>query len=482
MNNRPPVVAILGHVDHGKTTLLDTIRKSNITEREHGGITQKIGGYEIDTGIKGYPTSKITFIDTPGHEAFSLLRSRGANVADIAILIVDGRDSLMPQTIESISHIKSAGIPYVIAINKMDVAGANAAKVQKDLLKYEVVTESHGGKIPVVEIVAKSGKGVPELLETILLIASDKNLKYDTANPPKAFILETKKDRRGVVVTAIIKEGRLKVGDTVYAESQPTKIRSIINDTGKQINMAEPSLPFEILGFSEAPEVGTVITSAPSEEKIAESHTQTNVPLDLAQLYSQKPQRKKLNLIIKVDSQGSLDAINGSLDGNENINIILSSVGAINKSDIFLAKTTKSIVVGFAVKPDAEVRQTAKQEKVVIKTYEIIYELLEELLEVSELLKEKEENEKNIKGEAKILANFIIENEKVYGIQISKGKANLGDNIEAYRNNSLIGKAKLISLKIRAKSVDEVRRGQESGILLNPQLDLRVGDVVKFIL
>ncbi len=481
MNNRPPVVAILGHVDHGKTTLLDTIRKSDLTKREHGGITQKIGGYEIDTGYKGYPTSKITFIDTPGHEAFSHLRSRGANVADIAILIIDAHDSLMPQTIESISHIKSAGIPMVVALNKMDVAGANAEKVQKDLLKHEVITELHGGKVPVVQIVATSGKGVPELLETILLISSDINLQYDPAKPPIAYIIETKKDRRGVVISAIIKEALLKVGDAIYADTLPAKIRSIIDDREQQIKEAHPSMPFEILGFSETPEVGALIRNTAVEGKKAAATEISTGPLDIHQLYAHKEEGKKLNLIIKTDSQGSLDAIKGSLAGNENINIVLGGVGAIHKSDIFLAKTTKSIVVGFAVKPDSEVRQIAKQEKVVIKTYEIIYELLEELLEVSDLIKEKEENEKNSKGEAKILANFIIEGEKVYGIQMVKGKVNLGDNIDAYRNNNLIGKAKLISLKIRAKPVEEVRRGQEAGILLNPQLDLRVGDVVKFI-
>lgn len=482
MNKRPPVVAILGHVDHGKTTLLDTIRKSKLTEREHGGITQKIGGYEIDTGIKGYPTSKITFIDTPGHEAFSLLRSRGANVADIAILIIDANDSLMPQTIESISHIKSAGIPMIVALNKMDIAGASAAKVQKDLLKHEVITELHGGNISVVEIVATSGKGVPELLEMILLISSDKNLEFDPAKSPVAYILETKKDRRGVVVSAVIKDGIIRVGDTVFANNLTAKVRSIINDQGISIPQAEPSLPFELLGFSEAPEVGSMIRSSKEEIIPEASKPAENVPLDLQKMYAQKPDSKKLNLIVKADSQGSLDAITGSLKGNDTIEIILSSVGAIHKSDIFLAKTTKSIVVGFAVKPDAEVKQAAKQDKVVIKTYNIIYELLEELLEVSDLLKEKEESEKNIKGEAKILANFIIEGEKVYGIMMNKGKVNLGDNVEAYRNNNLIGKAKLISLKIRAKPTEEVRRGQESGILLNPQLDLRVGDVVKFII
>ena len=482
MKNRTPVVTILGHVDHGKTTLLDTIRNSRITKKEHGGITQKIGGYEIDTKISGYPTSKITFIDTPGHEAFSLLRSRGANVADIAILIIDAKDSLKPQTIESISHIKSAKIPMIIALNKMDMPGANPAKVQKDLLKYEVITELHGGKVPIVEIVATEGKGIPELLEMILLISADQNLQFDPKHEPEAYIIETKKDRRGVVITAVIKEGVLNVRDTIYADKHTAKVRAIINDRGESIQKAQPSLPFELLGFTEAPEVGSVITTTKEKQQQKEDVADVEETLDLQSMYAQKPKGKTLNLIVKADSQGSLDAITGSLEGNEMISIILSAVGAIHKSDIFLAKTTKSIIVGFSVKPDTEVRQSARQEKVVIKTYNIIYELLEELLEVSDLLKEKEESEKSTKGEAKILANFIIDGEKVYGIKMAKGKANLGDHVEAYRNNNLIEKAKLISLKIRAKPVEEVRRGQEAGILLNPQLDLRVGDVIKFII
>lgn len=482
MQNRPPIVTILGHVDHGKTTLLDTIRKSRITTKEHGGITQKIGGYEVDTKLKGYNTSKLTFIDTPGHEAFSQLRARGANVADIAILIIDAKDSLKPQTIESISHIKAANIPFIVALNKMDVAGANSDKVEKDLLKYEVITELHGGKVPVVKISALKGTGVPELLETILLLTADLNLTFDPVAQPEAYIIETKKDRRGVVVSVVIKNGTLNVGDEIYAGTLKGKVRSMIDDLGKPLKTATPSLPFELLGFTEIPDVGVRIGTASQEQIAALSETQKTAAFDLQSLYGKKEEGKKLNLIIKADSQGSLEAIEKSLEDAEAISIILSGVGAIHKSDIFLAKTTKSIVVGFAVKPDAQVAQSARQEKVVIKTYNIIYELLEELMEVSDLMREKEENEKNIKAEAKILATFTIEGEKVYGISVTKGKIHLGDQAEAYRNNNLIGKAKLISLKIHAKPVQEVTRGKEAGILLNPQLDLREGDVVKFIL
>src|SRR3989344_8212510 len=237
---RPPIVTILGHVDHGKTTLLDYIRKTNLTEKEHGGITQKIGAYEITTDIKGYNTNKITFIDTPGHFAFTKLRSRGANVADIVILLIDGKDSVMPQTEESISHIKAAGIPFIVVINKIDLPETNPDKVKNDLLKYEVMTEGKGGKIPVALVSAKTGKGINELLETILFIASDLKLNFDEKNPALAYIIETKKDRRGIVASAIIKDGTIKIADTLYVNNQKIKVKSLINDVGKSISQVLP--------------------------------------------------------------------------------------------------------------------------------------------------------------------------------------------------------------------------------------------------
>lgn len=480
---RPPVVTILGHVDHGKTTLLDYIRKSHLADKEEGRITQRIGAYEIVTGIKGYKTDKITFIDTPGHEAFSRLRARGANVADLAILLIDAKDSLMPQTVESISHIKSAKIPFIVALNKIDLPEASPEKVKTDLAKYEILVEGKGGTTPVVSICAKTGKGVEELLETILLIGADLNLIYNPQNPPEAYILETKKDKRGIVASVIIKEGKLKIGDVVYAEGKKAKIRSMINDRGTPIKEVYPSTPFELLGFSEMPQVGGLIQTQPIKEKekvIQPSSTPKKI--DINMLLSPTPSVKKLSLILKADSTGSVETIDNALRQNENIEIILRAVGEITKSDVFLAKTTKSIIVGFTVDSSPEVSDLAKQEKVIIKTYNIIYELLEELAEVTKLLQEKEEKEKNLKGEAKVAATFIIEKEPVYGVKITKGKINLGDQLEVYRENKLIGKTKLVSLKIRAKRVDEVKKDQEAGMIFSPQLDITAGCVVKSIL
>lgn len=479
---RSPVVTILGHVDHGKTSLLDYIRKSRIAAREHGGITQRIGAYEIATGIKDYENDRITFIDTPGHEAFSQLRSRGATVADIAILVIDAKDSLMPQTIESISHIKSAGIPFIVALNKVDLPDANIKKVKRDLLKYEVQTEDLGGRVIAMPISAKVGTGIPELLEAILLIASDQNLTYDPAAPAEAFIIETKKDQRGIVASTIIKNGTMKVGDDVYVDGQKIRIRSMINDLGKSVREVTPSTPFELLGFNEMPTVGTFITNAEQKTKevVEKDHLIKMTTYD--DLFEKKTEEKKLSLIIKADSQGSLEAITSTLAKNENVVIIMSALGGVHRSDIFLAKTTKSIVIGFSVPIDNEVKELARQEKVIIKTYNIIYELIEELQEVSDLLREKEEQEKSLKAEVKVLATFVIEGETAYGVKVTKGKITVGETAELYRNGNMIGKARLVSLRIRAKSVTEVKKDQECGMLFSPLLDIKVGDVVKFIL
>ncbi len=480
---RSPIVTILGHVDHGKTTLLDYVRKSSLTQKEHGGITQSIGAYEVDTKIKGYPISKITFIDTPGHEAFSFLRARGANVSDIAILIIDAKDSVMPQTIESITHIKTAKIPYIVAINKVDLPDANPEKVKNDLLKYEVAVEGKGGTVPTVNISAKTGQGVPELLESILLLASELNLNYSPTNPVQAYIIETEKNKKGIIVSAIIKDGTLKIGDTIFTNELATKIRSLSNDLGETVREVNPSSPFTVLGFEKLPEVGSLITASSVKGQSATVLTTSEAKkFNLEAILSTKPKEKKISLIIKTNSLGSMEAIKNALSANENIEIVASTVGEISKSDVFLAKSTNSIIVGFSVPVIREVLDLAKQEKVIIKTYNIIYELLEELSEVSRLLTEKVEAEKSLKGEAKVLANFVREGETIYGVKLTKGKINLADTLEIYRDNKMIGKSKLVSLRIRAKTVAEVKKNEEAGMIISPQLDIHTGDVVKSIL
>lgn len=485
MTPRPPVVTILGHVDHGKTSLLDFIRKSRLAIKEHGGITQRIGAYEVDTGIKEYDISRITFIDTPGHEAFTKLRSRGASCADIAILVVDAKDSLMPQTIESIAHIQSAKIPFVVALNKCDLSEANPVKVERDLLKYNVQTEGQGGKVPAIKISAKTGKGIPDLLETILFIAHEHKLTFEPKAPSQAIIVETLKDKRGVVTSIIMQNGTLKTGDTVFAQSGETiKVKAILNDLGKPVREVMPSTPVQILGFTEIPEVGSLITADKQavKEVVEKAKGPATPAFNINDILKPKVEEKKLSVIIKADSHGSLEAILGSLSHNPKIEVILSAVADIHRSDVFLAKATGAIIVGFSVSIDQETQQLAHQEKAIIKTYDIIYEMLEELDEVTTLIEEKEAAAKNLKAEAKVLATFTIDGEKVFGLMVTKGKFALGDEIQAMREGNVFGKAKIVTLKQRAKKVQEIKKGEECGMLFSPALDMRVGDIVQCIL
>jgi len=437
----------------------------------------------VVTEIKGYPVNKITFIDTPGHEAFSQMRSRGASIADIVILLIDGKDGIMPQTIESISHIKVAKIPFIVAINKIDLEETDPEKIKNTLLKYDVQVEDKGGSVPVALISGKTGEGINNLLETILLIASDNKLSFDPIKTPQAYVIETKKDRRGIVLSMVIKQGVIKKTMTLYGNGHKGKVKSLINDQGIQLDEVLPSTPFELLGFETMLEVGTMISTTPEiiEEKV-NTQPASDLVFSIDSILDVKIEEKKLLLVIKTDSQGSLEAIHAALIKNPNVEIILESVGDIHKSDVFLAKTSKAIIIGFNVKVDPETKMLSKQEKVVIKTYSIIYELLDELNEVADLLQEKEQQEKSLKGEAKILATFTIEGEKIFGITMTKGKIAISDELELYRNDNLIAKTKLVSLKVRAKKIQEVKKDQEAGMIFSPPLDIRVGDVVKCIL
>src|SRR3989344_4467487 len=481
---RPPVIVILGHVDHGKTTLLDYIRKTNHATKEIGGITQSIGAYEVDVPIKGYATSKITFIDTPGHEAFSQLRARGAHVADIALLIIDAVDSMMPQTIEAIAHIQSAKIPMIVVINKVDLPGARIEKVKNDLVQHNVMIEGLGGDIPVAAISAQKGTGIEDLLETILIIAEEKKFTFSESNPVQGTIIESRKDRQGHGASVILSDGCLRIGDILYAGSEQVKVKSLISSEGTHLKKVYPSTPFLLFGFNQIPKVGIMITTTIPKKELVNPDTIIETPYRdnneyVKTLLNQKKENKKLRLILKTTTQGSLDAILNTVGKNETISVILATIGDITKSDIFLAKSTNAIIIGFSVRLEKNIVQLAEQEKVVIKTYDLIYKLLEELTEVSTLLNEKEKKLKQLKGEAKILAQFIIDKERVSGVKIIKGKLNINDTLEIYRNNNLIGKTKIASLKKRAHSVDEVKKNDEAGIIFYPQLDFLIGDMIK---
>lgn len=474
---RPPVVVVLGHVDHGKTTLLDYIRKSRLAAKEAGQITQSIGGYEAQVDVKGYNTDKLTFIDTPGHEAFSKLRVRGASIADIAILIVDVTASVKPQTIESISHIKQAGIPYIVALNKVDMPTANIDKVKSDLSKAEVYTEGYGGDVATVEISALKGTGVHDLLEALLIVASDHNLTYEPDGPLEAYVVETHQEKAGISVSCIIKNGSLKIGNTVYAGDKEAKIRALMTDTGARVNEVHPSMPFVLLGFKDIPDVGSVLTRTPGEAR--ESTVIKKSKADQFTDFFTPDSAEKLKIVLRADSQGSLEAIIPNLEKNENIDIVLSSVGDITESDIFLAKVSKAIVIAFATKLSKQAEAIAQAEKVVVKTYSIIYNLFEELEAVSDLLKEKDERARTFKGEAKVKAIFTIEGKTIAGVKVAKGKIDLHDRAELYRNNALKDEALVLSIKQRAATIETLKKGDEGGLLLDPELDVKVGDVIK---
>ncbi|MFS8158703.1 MAG: translation initiation factor IF-2 [Candidatus Roizmanbacteria bacterium] len=476
--SRAPVVVVLGHVDHGKTTLLDTIKKTHVADREAGKITQKIGAYSTKTGIEGYETDEITFIDTPGHEAFSKLRLRGAQVADIAILIVDATDSVKPQTIESIFHIKNAGIPFIVAINKVDLPTSMPDKVKKDLSKHEVFVDGMGGTTPCIEISATKGTGIPDLLEALLLVSADAHLTYDLHATLETYIIESKQTQAGPEASCIIKNGQLKLGEVVYALDKEAKVKALIDDKGVRHTTVTPSMPFLLLGFSDVPEVGVPLTADQGVSEIIKT-VATNQASTFAELFADEEKKGTLHLIIKADSTGSLEATKDLLATHETIEIDLAGIGDITKSDIFLAKLTKAVVIGFGIKSSKEVEATAKQERVLIKHYSIIYELVEEMQEVAAILQEKEKKQLFIKGEGKIIANFKIDQDNIAGVSVTKGKISMGDQIDLYRNDRLIGSTSVASLKQKARDIKELQKNLEGGLRLDPELDFKVGDVVK---
>lgn len=477
-NYRPPVIVVLGHVDHGKTSLLDFIRKSSIADKEAGKITQSIGAYEATIDVQGYHTNKLTFIDTPGHEAFTKLRIRGADIADIAVLIVDATASVKPQTIESISHIKQAGIPYIVAINKVDMPSANIEKVTSELAQHEVYTEGYGGNVPALAISATKGTGIQDLLEALLITASDQELTYDPDGELEVYVVETHQEKAGITVSCIIKNGTLKVGDTVFAGEKEAKIRAIISDTGERLTEVVPSTPFVLLGFKDIPEVGGKLTRTVAEAQVSEVLRNAK-PVDPFSQFFVQDTAEKLKLVLRADSQGSLEAIIPNLEKNENIDIVLSSVGDISESDIFLAKVSGAIVIAFNTKLSKQAEAVAQAEKVVVRTYNIIYNLFEELAEVSELLKEKDERARTFKGEAKVKALFTIDGQLIAGVKVTKGRVDLHDRAELYRENGLKDEALVTSIKQRAHTIESLKKGEEGGLLLDPQLDVKQGDVIK---
>ncbi len=462
---RQPIVAILGHVDHGKTTLLDYIRKAHVADREAGGITQSIGAYEAKFNDKS-----LTFIDTPGHAAFSKMRSRGASIADVVVLVVAADDSVQPQTIESIKHIKASEVPFVVAINKVDKPDANVEVVKAELTQHEVFVEGYGGNTPFVLISGKTGAGVDNLLETILLLAELEELPYDAQIDLSAPIIEAKLDqKKGVLVSAIIKSGTLKVGDMVRSETAGGKVRAFFNDQGTSISSATPGMPVQILGFQSLPSVGeTIVKGTYVVDPSAGLHE--NIPAPVID-----PTIKRLNLIVKADTSGSLEAIKGSFTSD--VYLVYSGTGDITESDVLLAATTSSILVGFNVKVGSSVGKLAETEGVVIKNHKIIYEILEYVEKKVLKLMEPTIDEDEL-GTATILKVFEINGDKIAGCKIEKGRFETGDTIHLKKADGTVKDARIKSIRVGKEEMKKVGAGDECGLFLFPNLDVQQKEVI----
>lgn len=474
---RPPIVTILGHVDHGKTSLLDFIRKAAVAAREHGGITQAIGAYQIDH--EGFP---ITFIDTPGHAAFEKMRSRGAKVADVAVLVVAIDDGIMPQTIEAIKHIKAAGVSMVVAVNKIDLPGINKTaqmeKLKKQLSDREVLIEEYGGDVPIVEVSAKTGQGVDKLLEIIQLIAEVNELKGDPDLPATGVVVESKLDKfKGPVATVIVQNGTLRKGEAVIIAGIKGKVRGLIDFTGKQLDSAGPSTPVEILGLEEVPQVGAELgkNSSTKEEK------QVVITSIVDRL--KKDETTILKVVIRADVAGSLEAIEDALnkfnEEGEHVKIVSSHTGNLTESDIKMAASTGAIVIGFNIKAAPQITKLAETEKVLLRSYDIIYELIEEVeAVVEEMLKVGALEE--IYGTAQILAVFPYgKNEQIAGCKVLDGQITKGPKVKIVRGEEIIGETKIKSLKKVRDEVTKVEKSDECGMMFDPNIDFQVGDLIQ---
>jgi translation initiation factor IF-2 len=451
---RAPIVTILGHVDHGKTTLLDTIRKTSVAAKEAGGITQNIGASQVVTKDGKH----ITFIDTPGHAAFSKMRSRGAKVADIVILVVAADDGVAPQTKEAISHIKEANIPFIVAVTKVDLATANVEATLGQLEKEGIYFEKRGGDTPWVGVSAKTKIGLDELLATISLLAEVNEIKADPNGELEAVVIETTKDRRGPVANVVIRNGTLKVGDTVYTESGSAKIRSLISDKG-QVKEVLPGEPAQILGFEILPEVGSKIASFEFEKK----DEKKNGIIEVGE--------HQIGILIKAQNAGSLEAVLANIPPE--VVVVSSGVGDIYESDVLSAKSNGAVrIFAFDSKVASQVKKLAEAEGIEIQSFKIIYELLQTLEEIIK------KGKTVINGKAEVVASFPFNNKKIAGCKLLSGVIGKGDKLILMRGEKELGKVRIISLRKQKTEMTQAKQGEEFGILFEPQLDFAVGDVL----
>jgi len=471
---RPPIIAVLGHVDHGKTTLLDTIRKTNVAAKEHGGITQHIGAYQITTPDK----KLITFVDTPGHEAFMKMRSRGAKVADIALLVVAADDGVMPQTKESIKIIEESKTPMIVVVNKIDLPTANVEKIKKDLGRNGVQVEGFGGNIPIALVSAKDGTGIP-LLFSLIFKEYEKIEKPDNKDSKNSIIIvETKLDKgKGMVGTGIVKEGVLHAGQVLYdVKGQIAKVRALFDEYGSGIKEAPTGKPVEIVGFTRYPEVGELLFDSPQQPIAPQMSKQPeSVNQVLPDFLSKVSDEKKLKVILKADTAGSLEAILLSLD--KKIDVVSKDVGDITEADILLAKSTGAFVIGFCVKCRGEVEKLAQTEFVVFRNYSIIYELLTELQEVVNGMQEVLYKEREL-GVGEIIAEFPYEGLRVAGVKVKSGRIAKGDKVKILRDTTEVARARVKSVRKGKLDTTKVEAGTECGVLFDVKVDFVLGDAI----
>ena len=489
---RPPVIVVMGHVDHGKTSLLDAIRSTNVIEGEAGGITQHIGASQVEVNGR-----MITFLDTPGHEAFTSMRARGAQVTDIAILVVAANDGVKPQTVEAINHAKAAGIPIIVAVNKIDLEGANVEKVKEELTKYELVPEEWGGDTIFVPISAKKKINIDTLLEMVLLVADMKELKANPSKQSKGVVIEAKLDKaRGPVATMLVQRGTLDVGDTIVVGSVIGRIRTMSNYKGKKVKKAGPSTPVEVTGLTEVPTAGETFYEV-DDEKTAkhlierrkrqerEKSINATAKVSLNELFNQieKGKLKELNIIVKADVQGSVEAVKQSLEklstDQVTVKVIHANVGGVTETDVTLAKVSNAIIIAFNVRPEALARDMADKEEVEIKQYSVIYHAIEDVEAAMKGMLDPEFEEKVI-GNAEIRQTFKVSNVgTIAGCYVTNGKVSRNAGIRIIRDNVVIHDGKLISLKRFKDDVKEVATGYECGIQIENFNDIQEGDILE---
>ncbi len=487
---RPPVVTIMGHVDHGKTSLLDAIRSTNVTAREAGGITQHIGAYQIR-----YQGKRIVFLDTPGHEAFTAMRARGAQVTDVAILVVAADDGVMPQTIEAINHAKSANVPIIVAINKMDKEAANPDRIKQQLTEYGIVSEDWGGDTIMVPVSAHKKTGLDDLMENILLVAEMEDLRANPNRAAQGVVIEAQLDKgRGPVATLLVQKGTLHIGDTIIAGTAFGKVRAMVNERGEKVKKAEPSTPVEVLGLSDVPAAGDIVDAVDDKvaraiaekriDKKRQEEMQKSQKVTLDDLFNQiqQGQLKDLNLVIKGDVQGSVEALRQSLlaikSEEVRISIIHAGVGAINESDIMLASASNALIIGFNVRPDAAVRKVAEHENVDLRTYRVIYDAINDVEAAMKGMLTPEYKEV-ILGRVEVRKVISTPKAIVAGSYVTEGKITNSSQVRLIRDGIVVHEGKVDALRRFKDDVKEVAENYECGISIENYRDIKEGDIIE---